>query len=180
MTKKANHQANIVRIAEIKEHTNADTLEIIPIGEYQVVSKKGQFKVGDLAVYVCPDSIVPQTEPFRFIWGPYWDSLQNDPTVAYAYAGAIPEKKRRITVRKFRGEWSEGLLLPISDFGIADKGAYCDYLETYSWKEGADISDFLGITHYDPDAGKEDGEVNNAPKLRKKYPKNLRGWYNFF
>ena len=51
-TKKANHQANIVRVAEIKPHTNADTLQIIPIGEYQVVSKKGQFHVGDLAVYI--------------------------------------------------------------------------------------------------------------------------------
>ena len=66
--KKANHQANIVRVTEVKPHGNADTLEIIPIGEYQVVSKIGQFKVGDLAVYIQPDSVVPQTEPFRFIW----------------------------------------------------------------------------------------------------------------
>jgi hypothetical protein len=50
--KKANHQVNIVRITEILTHTNANSLEIIPIGEYQAVSRKGQFKVGDLAP--CP------------------------------------------------------------------------------------------------------------------------------
>jgi hypothetical protein len=208
--KKANHQANIVRIKEIYPHTNADTLEIIPIGEYQVVSKKGQFKVGDLGVYIQPDSVVPQTEPFRFIWEPYVDDYNNDPSrCKHKDTGptrelpgeyltecvdchaiihedpkdmepTVPEKKRRITVRKFRGEWSEGLLLPVSDFGIVDKGAYCDYLETYSWMEGSDISDFLGITHYDPDTGKEDGADEFAPKAKKtRYPKTLKGWLRF-
>lgn len=28
----------------------------------------------------------------------------------------VPEKGRRITVRRFRGQYSEGLLLPLSDF----------------------------------------------------------------
>lgn len=171
MEKKANHQANIVRVTEIKEHGNADTLEIIPIGEYQVVSKKGQFHVGDLTVYIQPDSVVPQTEPFRFIWEPY--VVLGDATIP------VLEKRRRITVRKFRGEWSEGLLLPVSDFGISDKGAYCDYLETYSWSEGNDISDFLNITHYDPDTESTKGENSSAPKLRKKYPQSFRGWYNY-
>jgi len=176
-TKKANHQANIVRVTEIKPHTNADTLEIIPIGEYQVVSKKGQFHVGDLAVYIQPDSVVPQTEPFKFIWEQYM--CVPEPGVDAEFV--VPEKRRRITVRKFRGEWSEGLLLPVKDFGISDKGAYCDYLETYSWKEGDDVSDFLGITHYDPDAGKETtvGENMRAPKARRKYPKSLRGWVTY-
>lgn len=166
--KKANHQANIVRITEVHEHKNADSLELIKIGEYQVVSKKGQFHVGDLGVYIQPDSIVPQTEPFKFIWQ---DFITLD--------GTVPEKRRRITVRKFRKEWSEGLLLPVKDFGISDKGAYCDYLETYSWKEGDDVSDFLKITHYDPDTESTKGENSNAPKLKRKYPKSLRGWYNY-
>src|SRR6267142_7058471 len=105
MDKKSNHRANVVQIAEIKPHNNADTLAIIPVGEYQAVVKKDEFKVGDLAVYIQPDSVVPQTEPFKFIWENY-EGLD----------GVVPEKRRRITVRKFRGEWSEGLLLPISDF----------------------------------------------------------------
>jgi len=102
--KKADHQTNIVRLGQPRIHTNADSLEIYDIGGYQCVTKKGQFKEGDLAVYVCPDSVVPQTEPFRFIWEPF--ATPDSPA---------PEKRRRITVRRFRKEVSEGLLMPIQD-----------------------------------------------------------------
>jgi len=69
--KKSNHQANIVRISELLPHNNSDNLALVKIGGYQVVVRKDQFKIGDLAVYIQPDSVVPQTEPFRFIWEQY-------------------------------------------------------------------------------------------------------------
>ena len=68
--KPLHHQVRIVRVPEARVHTNADTLELLDIEGYQVVVKKSQFKAGDLAVYIQPDSVVPQTEPFRFIWEP--------------------------------------------------------------------------------------------------------------
>jgi hypothetical protein len=174
--KKANHQVNIVRITEIKEHTNADTLVIIPIGGYQVVSKKGQFNVGDLGVYIQPDSVVPQTEPFKFIWQ---DHIGLD--------GIVPEKRRRITVRKFRKEWSEGLLLPVSDFGEVIKfpdgqfhWVFPNGVEIVWLKEGSDVSDILGITHYDPDTESTKGENSSAPKHKaKRYPRSFHGWVKF-
>src|SRR5579859_7910226 len=100
--KKASHKAPVVVIKEILPHGNADALEIIKIDGYQVVTKKGQFSIGDAGIYIYPDSVVPQTPPFAFIWEPY-----------VTLDGTVPEKRRRITVRKFRGEWSEGLLLPV-------------------------------------------------------------------
>src|SRR5271154_3426329 len=90
--KKANHQTNIVRISEIVPHTNADSLEIIKLGEFQCVSRTGTFKTGDLAVYIFPDSVVPQTEPFKFIWEPY---SVNEPYISSG--GIVPERRRRIT-----------------------------------------------------------------------------------
>ena len=180
--KKANHQANIVRIKEILPHNNADSLEIVPVGEYQIVARKGQFKVGDLGVYIQPDSVVPQTEPFRFIWQPYSYAPETGAMIL------VPEKRRRITVRKFRGEWSEGLLLPLDDFiELSDSMAYeadgslLGKVTAMPRYEGDDVSDLLGITHYDPDAGKEStgGENEGVPKLRKKYPKTLKGWYKW-
>lgn len=204
--KPRNHQANIVRISNILPHTNADTLELIHIDGYQVVVKKGSFKVGDLGVYIQPDSIVPQTEPFRFIWEPYIngpdkcqhvDSIvaTNDQEVCTrCYAQTVngvtqlPEKRRRITVRKFRKEWSEGLLLPITDFAATI--SYCDDVPegvtlfddatiTICY-EGDDISALLGVTHYDPDKGRESttGENASAPK-RSRWPRSFRGWVYF-
>jgi hypothetical protein len=176
--KKANHQANIVTVREVLPHNNADSLEIIPVGEYQVVSRKGQFKVGDLGVYIQPDSVVPQTEPFSFIWSQYMCE-PTEPGTTFQ----VPEKRRRITVRKFRGEWSEGLLLPVTDFFELRSlsGNHSTQLES-DFPEGTDVSDLLGITHYDPDAVKFEagGSNEHAPKAKVKgYPKSLRGWVNY-
>lgn len=173
--KKASHQAPLVSIkAEMfRAHPDPETtsLELIDIGGYQVVVKKGQFLPGTLAVYIQPDSVVPQTEPFKFIWEGH-----------VGIDGTVPERRRRITVRKFRKEWSEGLLLPVNDFPqlfmvnhetAGPKGIL--------YQEGDDVSDLLGITHYDPDAGKEGTQAPsaNAPKRKFRYPRTFRGWFNF-
>lgn len=201
MEKKSNHQANVIRVSEILPHTNAETLEIVPIPPglaYQVVVKKGQFKVGDLAVYIQPDSVVPQTEPFRFIWEPYLvtpDKCQHTTTdgkstVLESNAGQklcircmadlpleVPERRRRITVRKFRKEWSEGLLLPVSDFS---GGLQHEPKLAYGWiKEGDDVSDLLGITHYDPDKGTENTTGENMAAPRRRFPRTFKGWFFF-
>lgn len=163
MEKKKNHQTVIVRLGEPRVHSNADSLEIYDVDAYQLVVKKGQFKAGDLAVHVIPDSVVPQTAPFSFIWEAY-----------VGLDGTVPEKRRRVTVRKFRGEWSEGLLLPLIDFIFAFYG------ENYKGapEEGDDVSDFLGITHYDPDKGKESSaDAETFKKQRSKYPRSLKGWW---
>lgn len=156
--KKSNHQANIVRITTRLPHNNADTLERVVIGGYQVVVKKGEFNDGDLAIYIQPDSVVPQTEPFRFIWETYQTE-----------DGTVPEKRRRITVRKFRGEWSEGLLMPMS---ILPK--YSNFALAYGGVEGSDVSDILGITHYNPP---EPQDVQNLNGGNEKRPKTLKGWF---
>jgi hypothetical protein len=158
MENKKNHQVNIVRLGEPRVHPNADTLELYDIGSYQVVVKKGQYKAGDFAVYIQPDSIIPQMPPFSFIWETY-----------VGLDGTVPEKRRRITVRKFRGEWSEGLLMQTHDFPV---------LELKLLWEGTDVSELLGITHYDPDKGKEPAaDAETFKKKRRKYPRSFKGWW---
>jgi RNA ligase len=172
MEKKANHQANIVRLGEPRVHPNADKLEIFDVGEYQVVSQKGTFKAGDLAVYIQPDSVVPQTEPFKWIWESY-----------VGLDGTVPEKRRRITVKRLRKEWSEGLLLPVTDFDVlyvwssSISGVPSESPEMQV-REGDDVSELIGITHYDPDLGKEvAADSETFKKKRSKYPRSLKGWW---
>lgn len=169
MTKKANHQVNIVRITDIRPHLNADSLELIVLGDYQVISKKGQFIVGDLGVYLQPDSVVPQTLPFEFIWKDY-----------ITLDGTVPEKRRRITVRKFRKEWSEGLLLPVSDFPILYETTAIGTEKFEGLVVGMDVSDLIGVTHYDPDTASTKGEASAAPKKRKTKPQGIRGWTRYY
>ena len=92
MDKKANHRVDIVRLSAPAVHPNADTLELFTIGGYQVVTKKEQFKEGDLAVYIQPDSVVPQTAPFYFIW--QTTRIMSEPTAG--------EHRCRVTARSAR------------------------------------------------------------------------------
>jgi hypothetical protein len=193
--KKSNHRVNVVRLGEPRVHTNADTLELFDIEGYQVVTKKGQFKAGDLAVYIQPDSVVPQTEAFRFIWepnaleaGPRYEDENGD----FHYE-PVSERRRRITVRKFRKEWSEGLIMPVTDFlrefrqfvqrsveGEAVPGLTgTNTGASLTIPVGTDVSDILGITHYDPDKDAENTGGDNERAPGRKYPRSLRGWIYF-
>src|ERR1039458_8048498 len=129
------HRVNIVRIDEVLPHPNADTLGIVYIGGYQVVVKLDDFKVGDLAIYIQPDTIVPDTEPFKFLWA---DRV---------FVGEAPAKYRRITVRRFRKEWSEGMLMPLSVFSRFNGQDH--YINNTLVTEGDDVAELLGFTHYE-------------------------------
>lgn len=161
------HKVPVVRIQEIKIHPNADRLEIIPILGYQVVSGKGQFKVGDLAVYVPPDSVVPEYPYWQFVWEK--DGGGNPRAVAEGES--VPERWRRVTVRRLRKEWSEGLLMPISITHDLNSGL--------NLEEGDDCAERLGIYHYNPpeDDTPDDCEKGPSRKQSKKWPRGWRGWW---
>lgn len=100
------HEVLVIRVPGVAPHPNAHSLEIVRFPEtgYQVVVRKGQFKAGDAAVYVEPDYEVPLAHPaFAF--------LRREESPADAF--------ERIRVRRFRGEWSQGLLVPAQlDVGV--------------------------------------------------------------
>jgi hypothetical protein len=193
-SKKSNHRVNVVEIREMFPHPDPETtsLELIRIDGYQVVVRKGQFVPGDLAVYIQPDSVVPQTEPFRFLWEQYQtpNHFEMNGVQQVDYDTKVPERRRRITVRKFRKEWSEGLLLPVSDFPVFHGIRYLASGKSEAvlttpnggnFRIGDDVSDLLGITHYDPDTA--DGTASTKSQQegapRRKYPKTMRGWFFF-
>lgn len=132
-----------------------------------MVTKKETFKAGDLGVFIQPDSVVPQTEPFRFIWN---DHVGID--------GIAPEKRRRITVKRLRKEYSEGLLMPVTDFPTE---LVCGILQQRASMnlplEGIDVAELIGVTHYVPEFDKESTKADTAASPKRKYPRTLRGWF---
>jgi hypothetical protein len=154
------HRVKVVRIPEIEKHPNADLLGLVHLGGFQLVVKLGEFKPGDLAVFVQPDSVVPERDEFKFLWE--------------GRTSPVPDKYRRVTVRRFRKEWSEGLLLPYDLFFGPGK-----IIDVDDWKafnvpgDGDDVSELLGITHYEPP---EPGEVQRREQY-KGWPRSLRGWF---
>lgn len=84
----AEHTCDVVSV-KLEPHPNADTLSLVMVGDFQCAVRTTDWSDGDLAVYIPPDSLVPETKEFEFLG-----------------------KHRRIKARKLRGEWSVGLLIP--------------------------------------------------------------------
>jgi RNA ligase (TIGR02306 family) len=112
------HTVDVIKIEEITPHNNADNLEIVKIWGYECIVRKGQFKVGDLAVFVQPDYVV---------------SLEN-PVFSFLRKPESSKTLHRVTVARFRGLWSQGLLIPAQE-GMA---------------EGDNVMEKLGITRWEP------------------------------
>jgi len=161
------HNIPVVKIEEIQPHPNADRLELVFVLGYQVVVQKGQFKIGDLAIYIPPDSIVPERPEFSFVWEKDGSGQPRN----LPEGVSVPEKYRRITVKKLRKEWSEGLLMPISIAHDLPSGKFLT--------EGDDVAERLGIEHWNPPDDPEVAAREASVRQSKTMPRSLKGWYYF-
>lgn len=92
--------ATIRRIDDIRPIPDADAIECAVVGGWTVVVKRGEFKTGDLAVYVEIDAWIPHDlAPFL--------SKGQEPR---EFEGIKGERLRTV---KLRGQLSQGLLLPL-------------------------------------------------------------------
>lgn len=102
--------AEVVRIASVRPHPNADKLELAEFdtldgpAAYKCVIKKGQFAVGDQAGYVGVDSTVPLVGP----GSERWDFLKTR-------LDAKDRPRYRIRAAKLRGVYSEGILMEVDE-----------------------------------------------------------------
>jgi RNA ligase (TIGR02306 family) len=91
--------ATIRKINDIKSIPNADAIEVATVDGWQVVVKRGEYKIGDLAIYCEIDSWIPNSIA-SFL------SKGKEPRVYQNIAG------ERLRTVKLRGQISQGLLLP--------------------------------------------------------------------
>lgn len=135
--------ATIRRIKELNSIPNSDNIEAAVVGGWTVVVKKGEFKVGDLAIYLEVDSFVPTTI------APFLTRPGNKPKEFNNVQGEVLK-----TVR-LRGQISQGLLLPTikvpSMQGCAEIVMYTDKDGvSLPAVENADITEQLGIQKWEP------------------------------
>lgn len=96
--------ASVQRVYEIVPIEGADKIELAKVLGWQCVVNKGQFKPMDLGVYFEIDSFLPIREEFEFLR-----------TSCYKKTDIMGEGFRLRSMR-FRGQISQGLLLPLSMF----------------------------------------------------------------
>lgn len=119
--------ATVEFIESVKAHPNADKLELAKILGYQCVVPKGVYFGGETVVYIRTDSVLPK------------DKAWAEKYLKYA--------EKRVKSIKLRGEFSEGFVIPIEEVSSLIPKEYQNY--------GADVSDELGVTHYEPPVPKD-------------------------
>jgi len=85
---------------KLEKHPNADTLSVVRVFGWNVVVKTSEWASREHGIYIPPDYVVPDTESFAWLNG--------------------HGSGRRIRVRRFRGEMSQGLLVPLESFPDVD------------------------------------------------------------
>lgn len=130
------HTVEVVEV-NLEKHPNADSLSIVRIGGYTVCVNTAQWLGITKGCYVVPESVVDTTRP----------------EFAFLNQGRQFEV---IKVKKLRGVYSQGLLVPAKD----------------GYELGQNVADELGVTHYEPAATKEKlmaGDCEKDPVNVSKY-----------
>lgn len=133
----------VVRVT-IEPHPNADAIEIARIGGFQSIVKKGQFKTGDLAVYLPEAAVLPEWLLKQL---GFWNELNNVGTLNGS-------AKNRIKAVKLRGILSQGVLFPTRPYSetevLVDSAPHEGNQGAGIVAIGGDASGCLGVTKYEP------------------------------
>ena len=119
-----NSVAYVGKIGLVSEIPGADNIELVTVGGWNAITKKGEYQEGDKVVVATTDAVIPQA--------------LSDLMEVTNYL----RKGQRVRTVKLRGVYSECLLIPFK------------YLEPKSLEnnvnEGDDMMTILGITKYEP------------------------------
>ena len=119
--------ASVERIWKVEPIEGADRIELAHVLGWQCVANKGQFQPGDLAVYFEIDSFLPIRGEFEFLRAS-----------SYKKTDVMGEGFRLRTL-KFRGQISQGLVLPLSAFPEIPQDA----------EVGMPVADLLGVKKWE-------------------------------
>jgi RNA ligase (TIGR02306 family) len=119
--------ASIQRIWKIEPIDGADRIELAHVLGWQCVVNKGQFQEMDLAVYFEVDSFLPVAPEFEFLQASSYRKTD------------IMGEGFRLRTMKFRGQISQGLLLPVRVFPVIP-----DDVEL-----GTDVTELLGVKKWE-------------------------------
>lgn len=146
--------ASVQKIKAIKPIEGADKIEIVQVLNWDCVAKKGEYQVGDKVIYFEIDSLLPDIPMLEWLKGSSWSQKLN---------------KYKISTHKFRGQISQGLVIPIKDFPefikqvaasldptLVTKIDKLEITEPEGLEEGLDLTEVLNIEKYEP-------PVSNGP-----------------
>lgn len=148
--------AYVVKIDGISPIAGADRVELAHVGGWRIMVKKGQFQVGDYAIYFEIDSKVPEKEPFMF----------------------LESKHFKVKTQKyFKGTViSQGLLMAFDDFILNSEVPSWVQSLKFQISKGADIehegvTEVIGVTYaVEEDNKRKAASVDKYKKMAQRRP----------
>jgi RNA ligase (TIGR02306 family) len=147
-----NSVAYVGKIGSVSEIPNADKIELVTVGGWNAITKKGEYQVGDKVVVATTDAVIPQA--------------LSDLMEVTNYL----RKGQRVRTVKLRGVYSECLLIPFKY--LAPKS-----LEN-NVNEGDDMMGILGVTKYEPPVKTVQLSVGGR-KIKYHQNPNFKVYYKF-
>jgi RNA ligase (TIGR02306 family) len=118
--------ASIQRIDNLSPIPNADVIEVAQVLGWKCVTKKGEFKINDLGVYIEIDSILPDRPEFEF----------------------MKSRHFRVKTIRLRGQVSQGIIFPLS---ILPRDKFEELSKAPVDKIlGLDVTEMLNIQKWEP------------------------------
>ena len=155
--------AYVVKIDNILPIEGADKVEQAVVGGWHIMVRKGQFKIGDYAIYFEIDSKVPQREPFMFLANKHFKIK----TQKY-FKGTVISQGLLMSFDDFKDEFGGAPLWLATAIGIINNKKLVgrDPLE-----EPIFLTKELGVTY----AVEEDNKrKSNITKYDKMYQRHLK------
>jgi len=158
--------ALIVEVCEVlavEKHPNADRLAIATVKgwktciQYDPETGEAQFKPGDKCIYFPPDSVMPVELSDRLGITKYLAPLPK------GLDGKRPPRNR-VRAARLRGVASFGVIMAVTD--------------NPNWQVGDDVSEFYGITKWEPPEPSIDGD-SERPHPRFHTYTEIENWRNF-
>ena len=155
--------AYVVKIDNILPIEGADKVEQAVVGGWHIMVRKGQFKIGDYAIYFEIDSKVPQREPFMFLANKHFKVK----TQKY-FKGTVISQELLMSFDDFKDDFGGAPLWLATAIGIINNKKLVgrDPLE-----EPIFLTKELGVTY----AVEEDNKrKSNITKYDKMYQRHLK------
>ena len=141
---------SVCEVKKVRKHPGADRLDLCEIKGWQTITGRDQYKVGDIVVFIPPDTLIP-------------GELADELNIRNLLGG---KDKTRVKTVRLRGEMS---------FGIA-----VNVPEGKNWEIGYNCASDMNLEKYDPPIRATAGDAAPEDALFTKYTdiENIRNFPN--
>jgi len=132
--------ASIQRVESVEKHSNADSLELVTLEDkgWQIVTRIGEVKSGDIVIYCEIDSLLPGDAD----WLPE--------AIKQRVESQTNKEWFRVKTVKLRKELSQGLIIPLSNFETLSVNLLDKNIDD-------NVTQLLSIGKYEPNSGENGG-----------------------